>query len=113
MRRCALVLFFIAAPTSTPAFASSAWTFCVASALGSKDVWITNLFATETDRERLELELKSFIERQRRARIVAQCPQPSDDEVYVLNAQETAREFNRKLGAALHTVPLRDFPPRN
>jgi hypothetical protein len=113
MTRRALIFLLLAVMTARPALASPAWTFCVASALGSKDVWITNLFATETKREQLETELKSLIERQGHARIVAQCPQPSDDKLYVFNAQTTAEEFNRKLGSTLHAVPQREFPPRN
>ena len=97
---------------AAPAAANPSWTFCVASALGSKDIWITSLFPAETNRERLEEEMKAFLERQGRQRIVAQCPQPMEDKVSALNAQTTAEEFNRKLGSVLHGVPAREFPPR-
>jgi hypothetical protein len=110
IRRVLIASFSILA--AAPALASPAWTFCVASALGTKDVWITSPFFVSTDRERLEEEFKSHIERQGHSRIVAQCPQPSDDKVAVVNAQTAAEEYNRKLGAVLHGVPAREFPSR-
>jgi hypothetical protein len=97
---------------ATPAAASERWTFCVASMLGAKDVWITEVFSAGPDRERLETNLKTLLERQGSAKIVAQCPQPNDDKTSVVNAQIGAEDFNRKLGAALHAVPPQDFPPR-
>jgi len=97
---------------AAPAAASPPWTFCVASALGSKDIWITSLFPAETGREKLEEELKALLERQGHQRVVAQCPQPTEDKVSAINAQTTAEEFNRKLGSVLHGVPAREFPPR-
>ena len=103
-----LQLAYIGKPTA----ASPAWTFCVASALGTHDVWLSSLFVATTDREKLETEFRSLLERQGHSRIVAQCPQPSEDKVSVLNAQTVAEDFNRKLGSALHGVPARDFPPR-
>jgi hypothetical protein len=112
IRRVLTALFFSSMFATTPALAGSAWTFCVASALGSKDIWITSLFFAATDRERLETELKSLLERQGHSRIVAQCPEPSEDKVSVLDAQITAEEFNRKLGSVLHSLPAREFPPR-
>ena len=48
---------------ATPAVASPLWTFCVASALGSKEVWITGLFSAGAGRDRLERELTSLLER--------------------------------------------------
>jgi len=111
IRRPLFALLF-ASVAAAQAAASPGWTFCVASALGSKDIWITGLFAAPTDRERLEDELKAFLERQGRQRVVAQCPQPTEDKVSALNAQMTAEEFNRKLGSVLHGVPAREFPPR-
>jgi len=95
-----------------PAAADEHWTFCVASALGAKDVWITDVFAAATDRERLEDDLKALLERRGAARIVAQCPQPSDDKTSVVNAQTGAEDFNRKLGAALHAISAQEFPRR-
>jgi len=92
-----------------PAVAGPLWTFCVASASGTKDVWITELFPATPNRERLEAELKGLLEREGHSHIVAQCPAPSDDKVSVVNAQTTAEEFNRKLGATLHGVSARDF----
>jgi hypothetical protein len=111
IRRPLFAIIFACA-AAAPAAASPGWTFCVASALGSKDIWITSLFTAPTDREKLEEELKAFLERQGRQRIVAQCPQPTEDKVSALNAQTTAEEFNRKLGSVLHGLSAREFPPR-
>jgi hypothetical protein len=94
------------------AFAAPRWTFCVASAQGARDVWITNVFAASASRQRLEAGLKRALERQGRKRVDAQCPQPSADKVAVVNAQTTAEEFNRKLGAVLHDLPARLLEPR-
>jgi hypothetical protein len=91
------------------ALAEPRWTFCVASASNTKDVWITDLFAAQSDRERLETQLKRLLERGGHERVVAQCPQPSEDKVAVVNAQITAEEFNRKLGSVLHSIPARDI----
>jgi hypothetical protein len=96
---------------AAPAAAAERWTFCVASTLGAKDVWITEVFPA-ADRERLEAQFKEVLERQGVARVVAQCPAPSDDKTSVVNAQTAAEEFNRKLGAALHSVSMQEFPPR-
>jgi len=93
------------------AFASPQWTFCVASAQGARDVWITDVFAVTASRQRLEAGLKRTLERQGRRRVDAQCPQPSADKVAVVNAQTTAEEFNRKLGAVLHDLPARLLEP--
>ncbi|HLW90521.1 MAG TPA: hypothetical protein VKS78_04365 [Roseiarcus sp.] len=112
MIRFAVIVLLLWSSTIAPAAAGPLWTFCVASALGSKDVWITDLFSAATNRDRLERELKSLLERRGHARIVAQCPEPTDDKVAVVNAQTTAEEFNRKLGSAMHSVPAQEFPGR-
>jgi len=93
------------------AFAEPRWTFCVASAQGARDVWITDVFAAPVARRRLEAGLKSALERQGPTRVDAQCPQPSTDKVAVINAQTIAEEFNRKLGAVLHDLPARLIEP--
>ncbi len=95
-----------------PARASAAWTFCVAAAPSGKDVWISDVFATSRDRQRLEADLKSYLKAQGVAGAVAQCPLPRDDKTEVVNAQFTAAEFNRKLGAALHEVAAAEFEPK-
>ena len=54
MRRllaCAVHMSLVAAPAAA---ASKSWTFCVASARGGGDVWVTDVFATTHDRVRLE-----------------------------------------------------------
>jgi hypothetical protein len=112
IRRLLIALLPAFALAATPAAAGPAWTFCVASALGSKDVWITGPLFTSTDRDKLEDQFKSLLERQGHSRIVAQCPSPSEDKPAVVNAQTKAEEFNRKLGSTLHGVSAREFPPR-
>ena len=97
---------------ATPAAAVERWTFCVGWAPGVKDVWISDVFPAAFDRERLEVAYKNFLERQGAARAVAQCPLPSDDKTSVVNAQTSAEDFNRKLGATLHAVSTQEFPPR-
>jgi hypothetical protein len=93
------------------AFAEPRWTFCVASAQGARDVWITDVFAASVARQRLEGRLKRELERRDHLRVDAQCPQPSTDKVAAVNAQIAAEEFNRKLGAILHDLPARLIEP--
>jgi hypothetical protein len=112
MLRLSAIILLLVANSASPAFANPAWTFCVASALGTKDVWVTSLFQTGGDRTRLEEEFKILLERNGGTRIVTQCPQPSNNKVAVVNAQTTAEDFNRKLGVVLHDIPLREFSPR-
>jgi hypothetical protein len=92
--------------------ADGGWTFCVASASGLKDVWITDVFAANHTRERLEQDLKGLLKTQGVERAVVQCPAPEADKTAVVNAQFTAAEFNRKLGRALHEVSAPEFEPR-
>jgi hypothetical protein len=113
MIRRLVSILLLSSMSGAQALAGPAWTFCVASALGTKDIWITGPFAATAKRERLEEDFKSLLERQGHSRIVAQCPQPSEDRVGVVNAQTTAEEFNRKLGSTLHGVPAHEFPPRD
>jgi hypothetical protein len=107
-----IALALLLATLERPAAASDRWTFCVASALGAKDVWITEVFLATLDGERLEANLKSILVRQGSPRIVAQCPQPNDDKTSVVNAQVAAEDYNHKLGATLHAVSAQEFPPR-
>jgi hypothetical protein len=97
---------------AAPARASAGWTFCVAAAPSDKDVWITDVFSANRDRERLEADLKVYLRAQGVAGAVAQCPLPKEDKTDVVNAQFTAAEFNRKLGHALHEVAAPEFEPR-
>ncbi len=95
-----------------PAVAEAAprWTFCVAAAHGGADVWISDVFAAEGSRERLEGAFKSAVERLGASRANAQCPLPREDKTVAVNAQIDAEAFNRKLGANLHAVPASEFP---
>ena len=107
-----IALTLLAFVGASSASAGERWTYCVASMLGAKDVWITEVFPAGADRERLETEFKDVLARQGSSRIVAQCPQPDADKTSVVNAQTAAEEFNRKLGGLLHAVSAQDFPPR-
>ncbi len=102
----------LAAGCSAAEAAPQRWTFCVAWQPGSKDVWITDVFAATIDRDKLEADLRTLLGRQGSTRFVAQCPLPGEDKTAVVNAQNGAEEFNRKLGAVLHSVPSQEFPPR-
>jgi hypothetical protein len=110
----AAIIQFVATVALAPSASAAAtkWTFCVASETATKDVWITDVFATTTRRESLEIGFKALLEHGGHSRIVAQCPQTSADKIDSINAQTAAEEFNRKLGSALHEVPASEFPPR-
>ena len=103
------VLSLVAASCAPAAAASEMWIFCVASARGGADVWITDVFAATRDREKLERDVKAYLARQGATRVDAQCPAPVADKTEAINAQFDAVAFNRKLGAQLHEVPAREF----
>jgi hypothetical protein len=96
-----------------PAFAAAQprWTFCVAASKSGADVWITDVFAAERDREQLESAFKAMLGHEG-ARADVQCPLPRESKTEAVNAQFEAEEFNRKLGATLHTAPMSEFPSR-
>jgi hypothetical protein len=98
-----------AAPALCAAAADQQWTFCVASARGGDDVWVTDVFAAARGRERLEGEVKAYVARQGAARVDVQCPAPVADKMAAVNAQFAAAEFNCKLGHTLHEAPARDL----
>ena len=110
--RLPVVLVAALAFAQTASEASQMWTFCVASAASGGEVWITNPFASSSDRRALESAMQATLKRRAGEHVTAQCPQPSSDKVAVVNAQTTAIEFNRKLGAILHELPEDEFPPR-
>jgi hypothetical protein len=97
---------------SPAAHAAPRWTFCVAAAQGGSDVWISDVFVVERDREKLEGAFKSAVERLGASAATAQCPLPREDKTVAVNAQIDAEAFNRKIGATLHPVAAADFPPR-
>jgi len=110
MRR-SMALAAIAVCLPAVALAQPRWTFCVAASKSGADVWITEVFAAERDREQLESAFKAMLERTG-ARADAQCPLPREDKTEAVNARFEAEEFNRKLGATLHAAPASEFPPR-
>ena len=111
MRR-AIGLLAIAAFVPMMARAQPRWTFCVASSKSGADVWITDVFAAERDREHLESAFRTTVERMGGVGADAQCPMPREDKTEAVNAQFEAEEFNRKLGATLHAVSAGELPPR-
>jgi hypothetical protein len=110
MRR-SIALAAVVVSLPAVALAQPRWTFCVASSKSGADVWITDVFAAERDRERLESAFRAMLERMGAASADAQCPLPREDKTEAVNAQFEAEEFNRKLGATLHAV-LAEFAPR-
>jgi hypothetical protein len=108
-RSIALVAIAVCLPAL--ADAQPRWTFCIAASRSGADVWITNVFSAERDREQLETAFKAMLERAG-ARADAQCPLPHEDKTEAVNARFEAEEFNRKLGATLHAAPVGEFPPR-
>jgi hypothetical protein len=102
----ALVISLPAAAQATPR-----WTFCVAAAEGG-DVWISDVFMAERDRDRLEDAFRSAVARLGATNPNAQCPLPREDKTVAVNAQIDAEAFNRRLGATLHPVPASAFAPR-
>jgi hypothetical protein len=108
MRRAAALAIAVCLPAA--ALAAPRWTFCVAAADGGADVWISDVFAAQGSRERLEGAFKSVVERMGASKANAQCPQPRDDRTVAINAQFDAEAFNRKMGANLHAVPANEFP---
>ena len=85
MRRLALVALLV----SLPGVASAAphWTFCVAAANGGSEIWLSDVFAADADREKLEGAFKAAVERLGATAANAQCPQPRDDKTVAVNAQ--------------------------
>ena len=111
MQRFMFALLVLAPFLSTgPALGGTSWTFCVAAALGSREVWLTEVFAAPVGRQQLEAQLANFLLRKGIAPVNAQCPLPKDDKVAVLNDRVVAEEFNQKLGSSLHAIAARDFP---
>jgi hypothetical protein len=110
--RISIALLAIVVSLPAVALAQPRWTFCVASSKSGADVWITDVFAAERDREQLESAFKTRVERLGAAGADAQCPMPRDDKTEAVNARFEAEEFNRKLGAKLHAIVAGGFPPR-
>ncbi len=110
--RISIALAAIVVSLPALALAEPRWTFCVASSKSGADVWITEVFAAERDREQLESAFRSMVARLAGAGADAQCPLPREDKTEAVNAQFEAEEFNRKLGAKLHAVLAGGFPPR-
>jgi hypothetical protein len=109
MRRILACVVLVLVAPALAAETGERWTFCVASALEGKDVWISDVFAATRDRERLEGELKVYLQQHGGFDVDVQCPAPKDDKTAVVNAQFSAAEFNRRLGNVLHEVAATVF----
>jgi hypothetical protein len=112
MMRRSIFLLLIGACLPALAAAPPRWTFCVAASKNGSDVWITDVFAAERDREQLESAFKAMLARLGASDADAQCPQPRGDKTEAVNAAFDAEEFNRKLGATLHVTPAGQLPQR-
>ncbi len=110
MRRLALAALLVSLPGV--ACAAPRWTFCVAAANSGSEIWLSDVFAADANRETLEGAFKAVVERLGATVANAQCPQPRDDKTVAVNAQIDAEAFNRKMGANLHAVTAADFPGR-
>ncbi len=110
MRRLALVALLVSLPGVV--CAAPRWTFCVAAANGGSEIWLSDVFAADANREKLEGAFKAAVERLGATAANAQCPQPRNDKTIAMNAQIDAEAFNRKMGANLHSVTANDFPGR-
>ena len=108
MRRAAALAIALCLPGL--AQAQPRWTFCVGAAEGGAEVWISEVFAADGSRERLEGAFKGAIGRLGASGADVQCPEPREDRTEAVNAQFAAEAFNRKMGASLHAVPAGDFP---
>jgi hypothetical protein len=109
--RISIALVAIAVCVPALAGAQPRWTFCIAASKSGADVWITDVFAAERDREQLESAFRAMLERTG-ARPDVQCPLPRENKTEAVNAQFEAEEFNRQLGATLHAAPASEFPSR-
>jgi hypothetical protein len=108
MRRTAALAVAFLLPAA--AEAGPRWTFCVAAADGGAEVFISDVFAAEGSRERLESAFRAAVERMGAARADVQCPEPREDRTEAVNAQIDAEAFNRRMGATLRAVSASDFP---
>jgi hypothetical protein len=108
MRRAAALAVALSLPAA--AQAAPRWTFCVAASRGGAEVWISEVFAAEALRERLEGAFRSAIGRLGVSGADVQCPQPQDDRTEAVNARTGAEAFNLRMGANLHAVSASDFP---
>ena len=109
MRRAAALAIALCLPALV-AQAQPRWTFCVAATEGGAEVFISEVFAAETSRERLEGAFKGAVGRLGASGADVQCPEPREDRTDAVNAQFAAEAFNRRMGANLHAVPASDFP---
>ena len=110
--RISIALAAIIVSLPVLALAQPRWTFCVAASKSGADVWITEVFAAERDREQLESAFRTMVARLGGVGVDAQCPMPRENKTEAVNAQFEAEEFNRKLGAKLHPVLAGGLLPR-
>ena len=110
--RISIALAAIIVSSAVLALAQPRWTFCIAASKSGADVWITEVFAAERDRDQLESAFKTMVVRMGGVGADAQCPMPREDKTEAVNAQFEAEDFNRKLGAKLHAVLAGGFLPR-
>lgn len=85
--------------------AASDYFFCLAADYRSHVVYLTSVFQSGTDRDRLQKALAIILSRQGRSFDVVQCPMPLDF-AGAAEAQSAAEQFNRKSGFRIVQVPI-------
>ena len=109
MRRLAALAAFVMSPPAD-AQALPRWTFCSATAAGGDEVFLSEVFAAEAPRERLEGAFAKAVEKLGASGASARCPSPRADKAVVLDALDGAEAVNRERGATLRAVAASDFP---
>jgi len=86
------------------------WTFCVATAADSDEIFMSPVFAADGPRERLEGAFAKTVEKLGAAGASARCASPRADRAVALRALVGAEAVDRERGATLHAVAASDFP---
>ena len=104
----ALAVLLVALPAA--AQPQSRWTFCVASAAGADQIFMSAVFVAAAPRARLESAFAATVARLGAAGATALCPNPRPDKDVVLDALSNAEKVDRERGATLRAVAASDFP---
>jgi hypothetical protein len=109
MVRLALAVLLVS--LAGDASAAPRWTFCVART--GAEVWISDVFAADTSRDKLEGAFRSAVARLGATGAEARCPSPRADETVAADARTGADAFTRQTGATVHAVAAGDFSGRS
>lgn len=88
-----------------PSAAAPQYFFCLAPDYKSKVVYITNVFHSTIDRERLQDALRVHLDSQGRSFDVVQCPSPAELP-QATEAVNDAERFNKASGFKIVPVPI-------